>query len=306
MVVSGELANGENMKLASYKDGSRDGHLVVVSRDLKTAHYATGIATRLQQLLDDWGFLSPQLQDLYDTLNQGRLRHAFAFDATRCAAPLPRIYQWAIAECAPESLADGSGVQGAEERREPTLARRSGDALCGPCDSIGAPEGFAMACCAALAAVTGDVPQGATPDQALDGVRLLALVNDWSIQSVAPPEADSPQTARRIPLVTAFAPVAVTPEELGNAWRGGRLHAVLEVVCNGRTSRHDVAIGMPLHLGQLITRLCENRAVHAGSIVASGLIDLPVEAAAQQQDDHVRLEIRGEESQCLLGVIEHP
>ena len=83
------------MKLATYKDGSRDGQLVVVSRDLATAHYATGIAAKLQQVLDDWNFMSPQLQDLYDTLNQGKARHAFPFDPKMCMAPLPRAYEWA-------------------------------------------------------------------------------------------------------------------------------------------------------------------------------------------------------------------
>ena len=83
------------MKLATYRDGSRDGQLVVVSRDLATAHYATGIAAKLQQVLDDWSFISPQLQDLYDALNSGRSRHAFPFDPAQCMAPLPRAYQWA-------------------------------------------------------------------------------------------------------------------------------------------------------------------------------------------------------------------
>mgnify|MGYP003333958903 CR=1 FL=1 len=83
------------MKLATYKDGSRDGQLVVVSRDLSSAHYATGIASKMQQALDDWGFIAPQLQDLYETLNAGKARHAFAFDPAMCMAPLPRAYQWA-------------------------------------------------------------------------------------------------------------------------------------------------------------------------------------------------------------------
>src|SRR5262249_8883298 len=84
-----------SMKLATYKDGSRDGQLVVVSRGLASAHYATGISTRLQQVLDDWNFISPQLQDLYATLNGGKARHAFAFDPALCMAPLPRACQWA-------------------------------------------------------------------------------------------------------------------------------------------------------------------------------------------------------------------
>ena len=83
------------MKLATYKDGSRDGQLVVVSRDLSSAHYATGIANKLQQVLDDWRFMAPQLQDLSDQLNGGKARHAFAFEPASCMAPLPRAYQWA-------------------------------------------------------------------------------------------------------------------------------------------------------------------------------------------------------------------
>ncbi|MBA4006985.1 MAG: fumarylacetoacetate hydrolase, partial [Delftia sp.] len=83
------------MKLATYKDGSRDGQLVVVSRDLSQAHYATGIASRLQQVLDDWSYMAPQLQDLYHLLNSGKAVHAFAFDPRQCMAPLPRAYQWA-------------------------------------------------------------------------------------------------------------------------------------------------------------------------------------------------------------------
>ena len=90
------------MKLATYKDGSRDGQLIVVARDLQTAHFATGIATRLQQVLDDWNFLSPQLEDLYQTLNHGKARHAFAFDPRLCMAPLPRAYQWADGSAYPK------------------------------------------------------------------------------------------------------------------------------------------------------------------------------------------------------------
>jgi fumarylacetoacetate (FAA) hydrolase len=96
------------MKLATYKDGSRDGQLVVVSRDLTLAHYATGIASTLQAVLDDWNFMSPQLEDLSVSLNQGRARHAFAFDPTRCAAPLPRLYHW-VRQSGPSLTLQGGG-----------------------------------------------------------------------------------------------------------------------------------------------------------------------------------------------------
>ena len=116
------------MKLATLKDGSRDGQLVVVSRDLALAHYATGIADRLQQALDDWGFMSPQLEDLYDRLNQGRARHPFPFDPAQCMAPLPRPAQWVVASASNDE--DGS----AEAR--PVLWRGASDHLLGPRDDI--------------------------------------------------------------------------------------------------------------------------------------------------------------------------
>ena len=128
------------MKLATYKDGSRGGQLVVVSRDLSNAHYATGIANTLQQVLDDWNFHSPQLQDLYDMLNSGKARHAFPFDPRQCMAPLPRAYQWA----------DGSAyinhvelVRKARDSEvpasfytDPLMYQGGSDDFLGPCDDV--------------------------------------------------------------------------------------------------------------------------------------------------------------------------
>jgi Fumarylacetoacetase N-terminal domain 2 len=139
------------MKLATYQDGSRDGQLVVVSRDLMYAHYATSICNTMQQLLDDWNFLSPQLQDIYDALNQsaghaagqGKVRHAFPFDAARCMAPLPRIYQWVSQ--------DGKKL----------LAHAGGD-IPADCDA---------------AFLTADVPKDATQAQLRDALRLRVQFN---------------------------------------------------------------------------------------------------------------------------------
>ena len=181
------------MKLATYKDGTRDGQLVVVSRDLASAHYATGIAMHLQQVLDDWGFLSPQLQDLYDALNAGRARHAFPFDPAQCMAPLPRAYQWA----------DGSAylnhvelVRAARDSEvpatfytDPLMYQGGSDDFIGPCDDVVVPsEAFGIDFEAEVAVVTGDVPMGCTPEQALDGIRLLMLVNDVSLRNLIPAE----------------------------------------------------------------------------------------------------------------------
>ncbi|MDL2338654.1 MAG: fumarylacetoacetate hydrolase, partial [Pseudomonadota bacterium] len=133
------------MKLASYQDGSRDGQLVVVSRDLGSAHYATGIATRLQQVLDDWNFLSPQLEELYASLNHGKPRHAFAFDPRLCAAPLPRAYQRFSSRVGPTGIA---------------MQQAASDDLLGPRDPIALPDaatGLGLRSEPGLAAVTGDL-----------------------------------------------------------------------------------------------------------------------------------------------------
>jgi fumarylacetoacetate (FAA) hydrolase len=156
------------MKLATYKDGSRDGQLVVVSRDLSTAHYATGMASTLQQVLDDWGFISPQLQDLYDTLNQGKARHAFPFDAKQCMAPLPRAYQWAdgsayINHVELVRLARNSTVPD-NYYTEPLMYQGGSDDFIGPCDDARFPdEAYGIDFEAEVAVITGDVAMQSTP-----------------------------------------------------------------------------------------------------------------------------------------------
>ena len=282
------------MKLATYKDGSRDGQLVVVSRDLGLAHYATGTATRLQQVLDDWNFLSPQLQDLYVTLNQGRARHAFSFEPRQCMAPLPRAYQWADGSAYPSHLArlhlarrtevpaDGANDATTTPAAGPESAPSNGllmvqggsDRFLGPCDEAWfGSEGWAIDFEAKLAVITGDVAMGASPDQALNGVRLLMLVNDWSLRNGA-----SSEPAKRFGFLqsqpaTAFSPVTVTPDELGAAWRGGRVHLRLQSTVNGKpVGGCDAGPEMAFHFGQLIAHLAKNRQVGAGSVVGSGTV----------------------------------
>ncbi|MFM1907253.1 MAG: hypothetical protein RLZZ591_930, partial [Pseudomonadota bacterium] len=156
------------MKLATYKDGSRDGQLIVVSRDLSTAHYATGIANRMQQLLDDWNFLSPLLQDLAHTLNQGKARHAFPFDPSLCMAPLPRAHAWV--QCA-----SGPGRTGTVPPHHLRLGLS--DDFLGPTERlICANEAWGLDVEPGLAVITGDIPAACAPARALEGVRLLMLV----------------------------------------------------------------------------------------------------------------------------------
>jgi fumarylacetoacetate (FAA) hydrolase len=266
------------MKLATYKDGSRDGQLLVVSRDLTSAHYATGIAERLQQVLDDWNFLSPQLQDLSDALNQGKARYAFPFDARRCMAPLPRAYQWV----------DGSAYLNHVElmRRarntempasfstDPLMYQGGSDDFLGPCDPVVcASEALGIDFEAELAVITGDVPMGVSPGQALDGIRLLMLANDVSLRHLIPSELAKGFGFVQSKPATAFSPVAVTLDELGPAWVQGRVHLTLQSTWNGRrVGLCETGPEMSFHFGELIAHMCKTRNVRAGSVVGSGTV----------------------------------
>ncbi|MET0311905.1 MAG: fumarylacetoacetate hydrolase family protein [Burkholderiaceae bacterium] len=266
------------MKLATYRDGSRDGQLVVVSRDLSTAHYATGIAPRLQQALDDWNFIAPQLQDLYETLNNGKARHAFPFDPAQCMSPLPRAYQWA----------DGSAYINHVElvRRarnsevpdtfytDPLMYQGGSDDFIGPRDDVVCPsEDFGIDFEAEIAVVTGDVPMGTKPEQALDGIRLVMLANDVSLRNLIPAELAKGFGFFQSKPATAFSPVAVTLDELGDAWDQGRLHLTVQSTWNGRkVGMCEAGPEMTFHFGQLIAHICKTRNVRAGSIVGSGTV----------------------------------
>lgn len=266
------------MKLATYKDGSRDGQLVVVSRDLSTAHYATGIASRMQQLLDDWNFLAPQLQDLYETLNSGKARHAFAFDPRQCMAPLPRAYQWADGSAYLNHVELVRRARGAEVPAsfytDPLMYQGGSDDFIGPCDDVVVPsEDFGIDFESEIAVVTADVPMGSTPEQALEGIRLLMLVNDVSLRNLIPAELAKGFGFFQSKPATAFSPVAVTPDELGDAWSQGRLNLTLQSTWNNRkVGMCDAGPEMTFHFGQLIAHICKTRNVRAGTIVGSGTV----------------------------------
>jgi fumarylacetoacetate (FAA) hydrolase len=266
------------MKLATLKDGSRDGQLVVVSRDLSLAHYATSIASKLQQALDDWGFVSPQLQDLYDSLNQGKARHAFPFDPAQCMAPLPRAYQWAdgsayINHVELVRLARNATVP-ENYYTEPLMYQGGSDDFVGARDDVVcASEAHGIDFESEVAVITGDVPMGSTPSQALEGIRLLMLVNDVSLRHLIPDELAKGFGFVQSKPATAFSPVAVTPDELGSAWAEGRVHLTVQSQWNGRTvGMCDAGGEMTFHFGQLIAHLCKTRNVRAGSVIGSGTI----------------------------------
>ena len=266
------------MKLATYKDGSRDGQLVVVSRDLGTAAFATGIATRLQQALDDWNFIAPLLQDLSVALNHHKARHAFPFDPAQCMAPLPRAYQWADGSAYINHVELVRRARNAEVPAtfytDPLMYQGGSDDFLGPCDDVTVPsEAMGIDFEAEIAVVTGDVKMGSGPEQALEGIRLVMLANDVSLRNLIPAELAKGFGFFQSKPATAFSPVAVTLDELGDAWDAGRLHLTLQSTWNGRkVGMCDAGPEMTFHFGQLIAHICKTRNVRAGSIVGSGTV----------------------------------
>jgi len=272
------------MKLATYRDGSRDGQLVVVSRDLSTAHYATGMAGTLQQVLDDWNFIAPQLQDLYVTLNHGKARHAFPFDPRMCKAPLPRPCLWA------------------------------GGAVLGPHDDIVVrDEAWGVDFEAQWAVVTGDVPLGATADAALEGVRLWLLASAVRLREPAPDAVTACDGHDPTRPATAFSPVAVTLDELSYAWRRGRVDLTLQTAWNGRKLGLLDAGKTASPLGAWMAQRCRTQALQAGSLLCSG----PLGSAGAGGDtghgpltgylrfgDTVRIDLKGRDGLSVCGAIE--
>ena len=329
------------MKLATYKDGSRDGQLVVVSRDLASAHYASAVATRLQQVLDDWNFLSPQLEDLAATLNDGRTRHAFAFEPARCMAPLPRAYQWADGSAFVNHVELVRRARNAEMPdsfwTDPLMYQGGSDDFIGPCDDVACrSEDFGIDFEAEVAVVTGDVAMGASADEALESVRLLMLVNDVSLRNLIPAKLAKGFGFLQSKPATAFSPVAVTLDELGQAWDRGRLNLTLQSTWNGRkVGMCEAGPEMTFHFGQLIAHICKTRNVRAGSIVGSGTVsnkgvagangktewpkgysciaekraietiqDGKPSTAFMKFGDTIRIEMKGKDGQSIFGAID--
>jgi len=274
------------MKLATIHDGSRDGQLAVVSRDLKTAHMADAIAPTLQAALDDWAFIAPQLDSLYAQLNRGDARRAFEFAPQHCMAPLPRACQWVegaaylhhlelLQHVQHAAQSAQSSAQSLDDLREaPLLAQGASDAFLGPHDDILlAHEEWGIDFGAGIAAIVDDVTMGATPDEAHGRIRLLMLANSVSLRQLMPAELNKGFGFLQSKPATAFSPVAVTPDELGDAWRGGKIHLPLRATWNGHLAgQPEAGVDMDVNFPQLIAHLCKRRRAGAGSIVGSGTV----------------------------------
>ncbi len=266
------------MKLATLKDGSRDGQLAIVSRDLKTAVLADAIAPTLQRALDDWSFIAPQLEERYQQLNDGTAAHGFAFDPTRCMAPLPRAYLWADGSAYVNHVELVRKARNADMPasfwQEPLMYQGGSDDFIGPTDPIRlAATDWGIDFEAEVAVITDDVPMGATPAQAAAHIRLLMLVNDVSLRNLIPEELAKGFGFVQAKPASSFSPVAVTPDELGDAWRDSRVHLPLRTCWNGlQVGAPEAGVDMVFNFAQLIAHLVKTRNARAGSIIGSGTV----------------------------------
>lgn len=264
------------MKLASLKSG-RDGRLVVVSDDLNWFTDAFLIAPTLQAALDDWDRCEPLLRSLAESLEHDAVPKG-RFHERDAAAPLPRAYQWADGSAYVNHVQLVRQARGAEMPQsfwtDPLMYQGGSDQMLGPRDSIPlADEAWGCDLEAEVVVVTGDVPQGVSPEAALDHVRLVGLVNDVSLRNLIPAELAKGFGFVQSKPASALSPVFVTPDALGARWTGGKLHGELAVDLNGQPfGRADAGVDMTFDFGVLIAHLAKTRSLCAGSIIGSGTV----------------------------------
>ena len=266
------------MKLATLKSGGRDGTLVVVSRDLVTCQAVPKIARTLQQALDDWDHVAPRLRQVYDQLNEGRSATAESFLEEECASPLPRAYQWADGSAYINHVELVRKARKAEVSAsfytDPLMYQGGSDSFVGPYDPIAVlSEEWGVDLEAEVAVVTGDVPMGASVEQAAQAIRLVMLVNDVSLRNLIPKELEKGFGFFQSKPASAFSPVAVTPDEFGDAWSDSKLHLPLLVTLNGQPfGRPDAGEDMTFSFAQLIAHAAKTRELGAGTIIGSGTV----------------------------------
>jgi fumarylacetoacetate (FAA) hydrolase len=265
------------MKLASLKHG-RDGRLAIVSRDLARAVDATHIVPTLQAALDDWDRHLPELLSLHEELNEGHAPGAFDFDEYACASPLPRAYQWADGSAYVNHVELVRKARGAEMPAsfwtDPLMYQGGSDDFLGPREDIPAgSEDWGIDFEGEVAVITGDVPMGTGAPAARGHIRLLMLVNDVSLRGLIPEELAKGFGFFQSKPSSAFSPVAVTPDEVGTAWKDAKLHRPLLSFLNGVPfGRPDAGVDMTFDFGQLIAHAAKTRNLRAGTIVGSGTV----------------------------------
>ncbi len=318
------------MKLASLKQG-RDGRLVIVSKDLRRYLDANDIAPTLQAGLDDWDKIAPQLQARYDQL-QSDPSSGEPFNETACASPLPRAYQWADGSAYVNHVELVRKARGAEMPEsfwtDPLMYQGGSDAFLGPRDDIEMEdEAWGIDFEAEVAVITDDVPMGIAAENAGKHIKLVMLVNDVSLRNLIPGELGKGFGFFQSKPSSAFSPVAVTPDELGDAWDGGKVHLPLETYLNNnKIGSPDAGVDMTFDFPALIAHAAKSRPLGAGAIIGSGTVSNTDRSAGScclaevrmlekietgemttpfmRFGDKVRIEMNSRDGQSIFGTIE--
>ena len=262
------------MKLATLRDGTRDGTLLVVSKDLKRAVKADPIAPTLQAALDDWGYALPLLQQI--DIEAGN--RAFDLDVRALMAPLPRAHQFADGSAytihAELIMRSRKQELPADFKKEPLMYQGCSDPMLGPCDDIAVgTQEHGIDLEMELGVITGDVPMGVDREKAGEGIRLLVLLNDVSLRALVPADLSKGFGFFQSKPPSSFAPVAVTPDELGEAWDGRRARGPVRAWVNGELlGEPDAGDDMQFDFPRLIVHAAKTRPLAAGAIIGSGTI----------------------------------
>lgn len=327
------------MKFATLKSNSRDGSLILVSRDLTQAVEVPGIAASLQSLLENWDAKAPELEAVYAKLNAGEAEGAFPLDEAALESPLPRAYQWADGSAYVNHVELVRKARGAELPEsfwsDPLMYQGGSDNFLGPRDDIIAgSEDWGIDFESEIAVILDDTPMAVSAEDAGSHIRLLMLVNDVSLRNLIPAELAKGFGFFHAKPSSAFSPVAVTPDELGEAWDGGKVNLPLVTHLNGELfGKPDAGTDMTFSFPQLIAHAAKSRKLMAGCIVGSGtvsnldrssgssclaekrMLEIIDEGAAKtpfmQFGDRVRIEMLAEDGHSIFGaidqkVVKHP
>lgn len=265
------------MKFATYKNAQRDGELMLVSRDLTRAVSAAPVAQTLQQFIDNWEALEAQMQSRYEQLNKGDIASE-AFDPKRCHSPLPRAYHWADGSAYVNHVELVRRARGAEIPEsfwtDPLMYQGGSDDFIGPYDDVVVPDvAMGIDFEAEIAVITDDVPMCVTAEQAGNHIKLLMLVNDVSLRGLIPGELAKGFGFYQSKPASAFSPVAVTPDELGDSWADTKVNLPLQTHYNNELfGKPNAGVDMTFNFAQLVAHAARTRNLGAGTIIGSGTV----------------------------------
>lgn len=266
------------MKLATLKDGSRDGKLIIVSKDLSKAVAAGAIANTMQEAVDNWTSTEPKLNEVYQNLNMGKVEDAFDLDQSKLMAPLPRAYQWADGSAYVNHVELVRKARGATMPEnfwtDPLMYQGGSDNFIGARDDIiTVDEAWGIDFESEIAVITDDVPMGVSPKEATKHIKLFMILNDVSLRNLIPNEIGKGFGFFQSKPATAFSPVAVTPDELGNSWDQSKVNLPLYSHLNGELfGKPNAGVDMTFSFPELVAHAAKTRFLGAGTIIGSGTI----------------------------------